>query len=139
MDAVASAMNKAHREAPKDKKASQKSVVLDNLNDVVADVSGPKRQSFGERQVLYKLRPLVMKATGQELTTGNFKGIITDYENEHGEILKMYREPRGSIYHPHLKETIPISTLMVARYKRPLSCYNKLGGLQRSTQGRRMV
>jgi hypothetical protein len=67
-----------------------------------------------------------MKATGQELTTGNFKGIITDYENEHGEILKMYREPRGSIYHPHLKETIPISTLTVARYKRPLWCYNKL-------------
>ena len=126
MDAVASAMNKAHREAPKDKKVSQKSVVLDNLNDVVADVSGPKRQSFGERQVLYKLRPLVMKATGQELTTGNFKGIITDYENEHGEIPKMYREPRGSIYHPHLKETIPLSTLTVARYKRPLWCYNKL-------------
>ena len=27
--------------------------------------------------------------------------IITDYENEHGPIPGMYREPRGSIYHPH--------------------------------------
>jgi hypothetical protein len=126
IDAVASAMNKAHREAPKDKKVSQKSVVIDNLDDVIADVSGVKRQSFGERQVLYKLRPLVMKATGQELTTGNFKAIITDYENENGEIPKMYREPRGSIYHPHLKQTIPKSTLTVAGYQRPPWCYNKL-------------
>ena len=42
-----------------------------------------------------------MEEIGEELTGGNFNDIITDYENEHGEIAGMYREPRGSIYHPH--------------------------------------
>jgi len=38
----------------------------------------------------------------------------------------MYREPRGSIYHPHLRETITLSTLMVESYQRPEWLYNKV-------------
>jgi len=38
----------------------------------------------------------------------------------------MYREPRGSIYHPHRGETITLGTLMVERYERPAWTYNKL-------------
>ena len=42
-----------------------------------------------------------MKETSEELKIGNFTSIITDYESENGEIKGMYREPRGSITHPH--------------------------------------
>ena len=38
----------------------------------------------------------------------------------------MYREPRGSIYHPHRRETITLGTLMVERYERPAWSFNKL-------------
>ena len=38
----------------------------------------------------------------------------------------MYREPRGSIYHPHREETITLGTLMVEEYERPAWTYNKL-------------
>ena len=38
----------------------------------------------------------------------------------------MYREPRGSIYHPLRGETITLGTLMVERYERPAWTYNKL-------------
>jgi hypothetical protein len=38
----------------------------------------------------------------------------------------MYREPRGSIYHPHRGETITLSTLMVEEYERPIWTLNKL-------------
>jgi hypothetical protein len=38
----------------------------------------------------------------------------------------MYREPRGSIYHPHRGETITLGTLMVEEYERPLWTFNKL-------------
>jgi hypothetical protein len=38
----------------------------------------------------------------------------------------MYREPRGSIYHPHLDETIPLGTLTVEDYERPIWNFNKL-------------
>ena len=88
--------------------------------------SGDGEFRFNERQFLYRLRPIVLEKTGQPLLIGNFKGIITDYEAEHGEIAGMYREPRGSIYHPHRKETITLGTLMVEDYKRPLWTYNKL-------------
>ena len=38
----------------------------------------------------------------------------------------MYREPRGSIYHPHRRETIPLGTLTVEEYERPIWTFNKL-------------
>ena len=54
-----------------------------------------------------------MQETGEELKIANFTGIIDDHEAEHGEIERMYHEPRGSIYHPHIGETITLGTLMV--------------------------
>ena len=56
----------------------------------------------------------------------NFTSILTDYEAEHGEIPLMYREPRGSITHPHRDETITLGTLMVEEYERPAWTFNKL-------------
>ena len=38
----------------------------------------------------------------------------------------MYREPRGSITHPHSGETITLGTLMVEQYERPVWSFNKL-------------
>jgi hypothetical protein len=38
----------------------------------------------------------------------------------------MYREPRGSITHPHSGETITLGTLMVETYERPAWSFNKL-------------
>ena len=38
----------------------------------------------------------------------------------------MYREPRGSITHPHRNETITLGTLMVEEYERPEWTFNKV-------------
>ena len=105
-------------------RSSQKDVVLENFDDVIADVSGGYR--FNERQVFYQLRPIVRAELGVELQIGNFKSIITDYEFDHGEIVGMYRELRGSITHPHRDETITLGTLMVEEYERPKWTFNKL-------------
>jgi hypothetical protein len=123
--AVGKAVKKAHRPNA-GSKVSQKDVVLDNLDTAIADVSGDGEYRFNERQLLYVLRPIVMDETDNELLTNNFKKIITDYENEHGEIPLMYREPRGSIYHPHRKDDITLGTLMVEEYERPLWTFNKI-------------
>ena len=72
------------------------------------------------------MRKIVGEENGKPLLIGNFKAIVTDYENEHGEIEGMYREPRGSIYHPHRGDDIPLGTLTVEDYKRPLWTFNKL-------------
>lgn len=126
LQTVANAMRKAQRSAPKDKKISQKDVVLDNLDDVIADASGDGQYRFNERQLYYLLRPIVREETEKELQEGNFEAIITDYENEFGEIPGMYREPRGSIYHPHRDEEIVLGTLTVEEYERPAWTFNKL-------------
>jgi hypothetical protein len=124
-DTVQKAVRKAHRPDAGDK-LTQKDVVIDNLDAVIAAVSGGGEFRFNERQLLYRLRPIVMDETGEELKTANFKKIITDYENENDEIPGMYREPRGSIYHPHRGETITLGTLMVENYERPAWTFNKL-------------
>ena len=126
MTVVAMAMRKAQRAAPKDQKVSQKDVILDNLDDAIAAASGDGEYRFNERQVFYQVRPIVLEETGIELQIGNFKAVITDYENEHGEIDKMYRENRGAVYHPHLGEDIALGTLMVEAYERPAWTFDKI-------------
>jgi hypothetical protein len=124
-DATAKAIRKVRR--PASSGASQKDVVLDHLAEVIDSVSGGAlRYRFNQRQLFYALRPIVMEKTGKELQIGNFTNIIDDYEKENGEIELMYREPRGSITHPHRGETITLGTLMVEQYERPAWNFNKL-------------
>ena len=125
IDAIGKAVRKVRR--PGAGVVSQKSVVLDHLDEVIDIVSGgEQRYRFNERQLFYRMRPIVMAETGNELLIKNFSRIITDYENENGEIRLMYREPRGSITHPHSGETITLGTLMVEAYERPAWSFNKL-------------
>jgi hypothetical protein len=125
LTAVGKAVRKAHRPNAGTKQ-TQKDVVLEHLDEAIASASGDGAYRFNERQIFYQLRPIVLEKTGQPLQIGNFKAILTDYQNEHGEIPLMYSEPRGSIYHPHRGETITLGTLMVEEYKRPEWTYNKL-------------
>ena len=128
-NAIASAVGKAVGRAYRPQAASgvnQKSVCLDNLDDVIANVSGDGRFKFNQRQLFYGLRPIVRNELDQELKLGNFVKIIDEYEAENGPIPGMYREPRGSIYHPHTGETITLGDLMVETYERPLWTFNKL-------------
>jgi hypothetical protein len=123
--ALKKAISKAHR-PDSGSKHSQKDVILENLDEVIAAVSGDGAFRFNARQILYRMRPLVMEELGQELQLTNFTSIITDYENEVGEIPGMYREPRGTLYHPHRGETISLGTLMVEKYERPAWTFNKI-------------
>jgi hypothetical protein len=129
LDALANAVGKAVKKAHRPNAGSgtsQKDIVLDNLDKVIADVSGDGEYRFNVRQLFYGLRPIVMDEAGKELKLANFTAIITDYENEHGEIALMYREPRGTIIHPHRGETITLGTLMVEEYERPAWTFNKI-------------
>ena len=71
-DAVAKAVRKARRPDAKAEGTSQKDVVLDNLDDVIAAVSGEEGYRFNARQLFYALRPIVMDETGKELKIANF-------------------------------------------------------------------
>jgi Topoisomerase 6 subunit A/Spo11, Toprim domain len=121
---IEEAMRRAQRAAPKERRLTQKAVVLQHLDDAIAAASGGFQ--FNPRQLLYVLRPIVKEETGRDLKEGNFNDIITDFEAEHGEIPLMYREPRGSVYHPHTREDFPLGTLTVESYERPVWTFNRL-------------
>ena len=100
--------------------------MFDHLDEVIAEVSGPERYRFDDRQLFYRLRPIIVAETGKELKLSNWKSILDAYEGENGEIELMYREPRGSLIHPHRNETFALGTLMVEQYVRPEWTFNKL-------------
>jgi hypothetical protein len=114
---------RAQHQAPE---ASLKDLVLKHLPTVVRKISEGGRLSFTQRDVFYGIRPLVQQEQEKSLYYGYFTSLITDYENEHGEIAGMQREARGTLYHPHLRQEIPLSTESVAKYHRPFWTFNKM-------------
>jgi hypothetical protein len=63
---------------------------------------------------------------GREPKYNYFSRVVTDYENSHGKIPGMFRDVRGTIYHPHTHERIPLGTLYVERYRRPEWTFSKV-------------
>nr|DAJ70565.1 MAG TPA: hypothetical protein [Caudoviricetes sp.] len=106
--------------------STQKAVILAHLEEAVSQASGGGTIRFSERQLFYVVRPIVMNEIGEELSYGNFSSVITDYEKKHGSIDGIYRDCRGSLYTPHLHQTIPIGTLAVEQYQRPELVFNKV-------------
>jgi hypothetical protein len=121
---VKSAKRGAGRSA---KEKTQKGVVLKHLDEAVVKASGGGQYRFSIRQLFYVIRPFVIEELGEELGYEHFcDPVITDYEANNGPIVGMYRDPRGTIYHPHLDEEIPLGTRQVEAYLRPRYAFNKV-------------
>ncbi|MDB5575869.1 MAG: hypothetical protein JWR80_1045 [Bradyrhizobium sp.] len=120
IDVVHAAIKKAKRAAPKVKaKRSQKEVVLEHLDFAIAKNSAGGTIRFGLRNLWYVVGEFVMPELGSKLDYNYFQKVITDYENNFGDIAGMTRDPRGTLYHPHTGESIPIGTRTVEDYERP--------------------
>jgi hypothetical protein len=109
-----------------DAKTSMKSLILDRLPDGIAINSDGGRLKFNQRNLYYKVRELIARDGGPEVKWEYFTAVITGYEEEHGDIRGMYRDPRGTLYHPHTGEEIPLGTQEVDRYRRPAWTFNKI-------------
>ena len=53
--------------------STQKDVVLANLASAIREVSEGGKYRFNERNLFYRLRPIVQEELEQELKIGNFK------------------------------------------------------------------
>jgi DNA topoisomerase 6 subunit A-like protein len=106
--------------------ASQKGVILDSLDDAVDKAGGDGRYRFSLRQLFYVVRPRVMQACGAELMYPHFEAVIADFENDNGLIPGLYRDPRGTLYHPHTRQSIPLGTIAVEQYRRPEWTFGRL-------------
>ena len=129
LNTIEASARRAKRLMPKveGKTDSRKACVLRHLPAAVAQASGDGVHRFNQRQLYYKVRPLVMAELGiGDLDWGYFCAIVTDYEVDQGDIKGMTRDPRGILYHPHTGEEIPLGTEAVENYQRPFWTFNKI-------------
>jgi hypothetical protein len=111
----------------KGKRLTIKQVVIDNLEDAIATASGGGQHRYSVRQLFYQVRPKLLDLGFAEPNYSTFSDIITDIEAKQGEDLPgIYRDIRGTLYHPHLHKEIPVGTLSVEQYERPEWMFNKV-------------
>jgi hypothetical protein len=127
-EAVSKAVRAAKRAAPVQGRANtKKEAILANLPAAIAKESGNGEHRFGQRQLFYGIRPPFIEEIGEQPNWKYFCDVITDHENENDQdIPGIYRDPRGSIYHPHLRQEIQLGTLSVEQYTRPGWLFNKV-------------
>jgi DNA topoisomerase VI subunit B len=121
------------------REVSLKDLVLKHLPNTIAQVSQDGRLSFTQRDLFYAVRPLVQGEHDKPIKYSYFKALLTDIECERGEIPGLLREPRGSIYHPHLRQTIPLSTETVAAYHRPFWTFNKIAYIEKAGTQKNLI
>ncbi|MCO1603249.1 hypothetical protein [Desulfosporosinus nitroreducens] len=128
-DGIKKAISRAQKSLPIAviKTKSQKEVVEDCLEKAIAKASGDGEYRFSLRQLYYAVRPYVIRETGKEPDYNYFcRDLIGSYEAEHGDIPLMYRDERGTLYHPHCSQDIPIGTIAVENYQKPAWTFNKV-------------
>jgi hypothetical protein len=112
---------------------TQKDLIIAAIPGGAAKMSGDGAHRFSQRQLFYAVREEVKKRMPPgldekplELKWDYFCAVVTDHEAEHGDIPLMTRDPRGTLYHPHVREEIPLGTVAVENYAPPRWTFNKL-------------
>jgi hypothetical protein len=128
---ISTVMQKSTRKLRKElrREVAKQTETLDRyLEKSLQKVSQYGKYRFSLRQLYYAMRPYVLENDPEKrgLDYGYFCRWVSQYENENGEIKGMYRDPRGTLYHPHTGETISIGTIAVEEYTRPLWTFNKI-------------
>lgn len=107
-------------------KVTTKSIIEMNIQQAAAMASGDGKYRFSQRQLFYAMRPLA-QAAGVEVAWKWFCQVLTDYEEALGKDLPgIYRDSRGTLYHPHGKGEMSLGTLAVESYERPEWTFNKV-------------
>jgi DNA topoisomerase VI subunit B len=78
------------------------------------------------RDLFYVVRDKIQQYTSRELEYTYFSGLLVKYEQDHGKIPNLYRDPRGFLYEPHTGRRIPLGTREVENYQFPSWTYNKI-------------
>jgi len=122
--AVASAKGE---KAPRgERPVSQKDFLFARFHEAARVAGGDGKYEFSQRQLFYVMRPEFIEYFGKEPKWGTYTSILTQYENERGNIPGLYRDARGTLYVPHINREIPIGTKSVAEFKRPEWTFHKI-------------
>jgi hypothetical protein len=112
-------------EEEKPERIFQRSAILRVLPEAI-ERSGEGGYEFSQRSLYYRVRILINEIIADEPTYNYFCSVITDYENDNGEIEKLIRDTRGVYVEPHGGELIQMGTVTVAAYIRPPWSYSNI-------------
>jgi hypothetical protein len=105
---------------------SQKEIVFSVLPQAMRNAGS----SFSARDLYYAVRPLYQHHIGyerKELKYSYFsQTLLTQYQEEHGEISGLWRDPRGNFHEPHSGKSISLGTREVAAYEFPKYQFDKI-------------
>jgi hypothetical protein len=86
--------------------------------------------SFSARDLYYAVRPLYQHHIGYERKELKYpyfsQTLLTQYQEEHGEISGLWRDPRGNFHEPHSGKSISLGTREVAAYELPKYQFDKI-------------
>ena len=108
------------------KPPSQKAIIEGRIAAAREALSGGGVTIFSLRQMYYFIRPDLIAAIGREPSYDWFSKIVGEYEDANGDIDGLYRDDRGTLYHPHTGQSISLGTRSVAGYARPAWQFNKV-------------
>jgi DNA topoisomerase VI subunit B len=118
-------------EKPKSNEMTLKDACFAVMEEAVAKESGNDVYVFPARNLFYTVREKIAEYTTRKLTMANFNTILLQYRQERGEILGLYRDPRGTFHEPHGNEEITLGTLDVASYAVPDWKYIRVGYIEK--------
>jgi hypothetical protein len=128
LGALEKAIRVAKRTSPRSTalRQSQKEIIHSRIAEAAKKLSGDGQFLFSLRQLFYELRPYLIQAIGREPQYGTFSKIVGAFEDRHGDVENLYRDDRGTLYHPHTGESIPLGTRSVAEYQRPALTFRSI-------------
>jgi hypothetical protein len=142
-DAIWSAVKPLYKEAKRQERAvrastrrtyyepiprvSQKDIVFNVLPQAIRNAGA----HFSARDLYYATRPLAYAhfdwEGGKELDYRYFsQTLLTEYQEWHGPIAGLWRDPRGHLHEPHTGTSIGLGTREVASYDFPEHTFDKI-------------
>jgi predicted XRE-type DNA-binding protein len=94
------------------------------LPEAVDKASGGGRFVFPGRNLFYVVRQLIQEFTDKPLTQAYFDQVLKAWEQKHGLVDQMYRDPRGHLVEPHTRKLVPLGTREVEQYAIPEWLYH---------------
>jgi hypothetical protein len=106
---------------------SKKELVFEVLPEAIANAGAP----FSARDLYYAVRPLLYRRggwpEGEALDYGYFsQTLLLEWQEEHGRIEGLWRDPRGHLHEPHTRRTVALGTREVAAYEFPPHAFDKV-------------
>lgn len=126
--AISKAVERAKRQRSgrSNARVTLKDMIFSLIPESADKASSQGRYRFSQRQLYYAMRPVLIRSFGEEPNWNYFCQVITEYEATAGDIRGMYRDNRGSFYHPHTQQRIELGTISVEAYHRPEWTFNKV-------------